>query len=131
MKNRREEVQQLLAANEFVMSLTNFPRLGCPGFTIPEFKPRPLDPDCYAQSLYYPDEAIFDGHPRFKTLTRNIRERRGEKVAINIKVFKDEKTVIPVEGSKPGLEEFICLDAMGFGMGCSCLQVSFTIITSK
>lgn len=113
MKNRREEVRQLLQPNEVVFSLTNYPRLGCPDFTFPSYKARPLDPECAAQSLYFPDEAIFGGHPRFKTLTRNIRKRRGEKVSINIKIFKDENTVIPVEGAKPQFEDSICLDAMG------------------
>ena len=28
------------------------------------------------------------GHPRFSRLSANIRERRGEKVAINIPIFK-------------------------------------------
>jgi len=37
-----------------------------------------------SRSLFFPDEAIYPGHPRFKTLTRNIMERRQEKVAINI-----------------------------------------------
>ena len=70
---------------------------------------------------------------RFKTLTRNIRCRRGEKVAINLPVFQDENTRDPheilvekygaeaVKASKPG---HIYMDAMGFGMGQSCLQVS-------
>ena len=31
---------------------------------------------------------ISQGHPRFRTLTRNIRKRRGKKVAINIPIFK-------------------------------------------
>ena len=70
---------------------------------------------------------------RFKTLTRNIRCRRGEKVAINLPVFQDDNTKDPHEilvekygaeaakASKPG---HIYMDAMGFGMGQSCLQVS-------
>ena len=99
------------------------------------------------------------GHPRFKTLTRNIRERRGEKVkfislytisfivciepasliqvAINVPVYPDVKTPKGMledlsslgddDGSsaaaaKPG---HIYMDAMGFGMGLSCLQVTF------
>lgn len=113
MRNRREEVRLLLRENEAVFSLTNFPRLGCPDFTYPSYSPRPWDPECAAQSIYFPDEAIFAGHPRFKTLTRNIRERRGEKVSIKIKIFKDENTVFPVEGSLPHFEDNICLDAMG------------------
>lgn len=125
MKNRREEVTELLKPDECVMSITNFPRLGCPSFTDPVCQPNPDDVNGSARSLYFPDEAIFPGHPRFKTLTRNIRMRRGEKVNIKLKVFKDEKTNIPVAGSPSNEPDIVHLDAMGFGMGCCCLQVTF------
>lgn len=84
MRYRRNEVSDLLESDESVMSITNFPRLGCPEFTHPIYKVRPNDETCAAQSLYFPDEAIYAGHPRFKNLTRNIRLRRGEKVDINL-----------------------------------------------
>eukprot|EP00099_Drosophila_melanogaster_P010692 NP_001285001.1 Glutamate-cysteine ligase catalytic subunit, isoform C [Drosophila melanogaster] len=125
MRYRREEVTELLAKDECVMSITNFPRLGAPNFTYPLAQPRPEDPLSSARSLYFPDEAIFPGHPRFKTLTRNIRKRRGEKVSIKLKVFKDTKTKLPVEGAPPGEPDVVLLDAMGFGMGCCCLQLTF------
>lgn len=57
-------------------------RVGAPDFTDPPTHPT-YDTGA-SKSLFFPDEAIYPGHPRFKTLTRNIRERRGEKVAINI-----------------------------------------------
>lgn len=57
-------------------------RLGCPNFTSPPYPPTPHEG--VTRSLFFPDEVIFPGHPRFKTLTSNIRNRRGEKVAINI-----------------------------------------------
>lgn len=85
MRYRREEVTELLASDECVMSITNFPRLGAPNFTWPLYQPHPEDPLSSARSLYFPDEAIYPGHPRFKTLTRNIRKRRGEKVSIKLK----------------------------------------------
>ncbi|KAH8292703.1 hypothetical protein KR018_003228 [Drosophila ironensis] len=125
MRYRREEVTELLASDECVMSITNFPRLGSPNFTFPVVQPRPEDPLSSARSLYFPDEAIFPGHPRFKTLTRNIRKRRGEKVSIKLKVFKDVNTKLPVEGAPPGEPDVVLLDAMGFGMGCCCLQLTF------
>ena len=125
MRYRREEAAKLLKPNEAVMSITNFPRLGCPKFSFPAFEVRPDDPECAARSLYFPDEAIFNGHPRFKTLTRNIRQRRGKKVSINLPVFMDEKTRIPVEGALPEMPNFVHMDAMGFGMGCCCLQLTF------
>ncbi|XP_058825753.1 glutamate--cysteine ligase [Topomyia yanbarensis] len=125
MRYRRTEVTEMLPPGEHVMSITNFPRLGCPDFTYPPAKPTPEDETSSARSLFFPDEAIFPGHPRFKTLTRNIRQRRGEKVSINLPIYRDKKTVIPVEGSLPDKPDFVHMDAMGFGMGCCCLQVTF------
>lgn len=43
------------------------------------------------QSIYIDDDHI-SSHPRFKTLTRNIRLRRGEKVDIKVPLFKDVHT---------------------------------------
>lgn len=67
-------------------------RLGCGVFTKPETFPNVKDGA--SRSLFIPDEVIYPGHPRFKTLTRNIRMRRGEKVAINVpgKNFKHKIT---------------------------------------
>lgn len=127
MRYRREEVTELLNADEVVMSFTNFPRLGAPNFTSPIYQPNPDDESGSARSLYFPDEAIFPGHPRFKTLTRNIRQRRGEKVNIQLSVFKDENTKLPVEGSPPNKPDAVHMDAMGFGMGCCCLQLTFQV----
>lgn len=42
-----------------------------------------------------------------------------------ILVFKDKNTKIPVEGSTPEKPDHIHMDAMGFGMGCCCLQFTF------
>jgi len=132
MRKRRKEVQALLGKDEYVFSLTAYPRMGCENFTEPETSPDPNN--SVTRSLFWPDPAIFCGHPRFKTLTRNIRCRRGEKVAINLPVFQDDNTKDPHEilvekygaeaakASKPG---HIYMDAMGFGMGQSCLQLTF------
>nr|CAD7410299.1 unnamed protein product [Timema cristinae] len=134
MRYRREEAQRLLQPNEVVMSLTSFPRLGAPGFTDPPAVPTPNSGA--SRSLFFPDEAIFPGHPRFKTLTRNIRERRGSKVAINIPVYRDKNTPTPFkedlravgdEGQSDwaARADHVYMDAMGFGMGCCCLQLTF------
>lgn len=127
MKYRRQEVTELLNEDEAVMSLTNFPRLGTLDFTWPIYKTQPDNVNGAARSLYFPDEAIFPGHPRFKTLTRNIRQRRGEKVDIRLTVFKDENTKIPVDGAPADQPDAVHMDAMGFGMGCCCLQLTFQV----
>ncbi|XP_021359710.1 glutamate--cysteine ligase catalytic subunit-like isoform X2 [Mizuhopecten yessoensis] len=134
MKLRREEIQKCLGPNEVPLSLTSYPRTGSGVFSDP---PTYTDPaNSASRSLFYPDQVVFLGHPRFLTLTRNIRERREEKVCINIPVFKDTNTKSPFvedylplkddgEGAAAALPDHIYMDCMGFGMGCSCLQVTF------
>ncbi len=114
------------------MTLTNFPRLGCPDFTAPATVASAASP--VTHSLFFPDAAI-NAHPRFATLTANIRERRGSKVAINLPVFRDTHTPQPfaeafppalgTEGAAAAQPDHVYMDAMGFGMGCCCLQVTF------
>lgn len=41
-----------------------FLRLGCPNFTYPSFDPTPVGgTSC---SMFFPDQAIYQGHPRFR-----------------------------------------------------------------
>jgi len=81
-----------------------------------------------------------------RTLTANIRRRRGAKVQINVPVFHDVNTPKPYlepapdsllnflnvpQGTLPellpgvALPDHVYMDAMAFGMGNSCLQVTF------
>jgi glutamate--cysteine ligase catalytic subunit len=88
MALRRAAIQAQLGDGESVLTLTVFPRLGCPRYTFPETVPGgPV-----ARSFYTSDDVI-NPHPRFGTLTRNIRSRRGRKVDIRVPVFQDEETV--------------------------------------
>lgn len=130
MKRRREEVQSLLAEDEALLCITSFPRLGTHDFTHPHYEPNPKNGS--TRSLFIPDEAVYSGHPRFLTLAENIRLRRGRKVIINIPIFKDTKTADPFnevfneeESDSASKTDHIYMDAMGFGMGCCCLQVTF------
>ncbi|XP_041043314.1 glutamate--cysteine ligase catalytic subunit isoform X2 [Carcharodon carcharias] len=68
------------------------------------------------------------------TLTRNIRHRRGEKIAINVPIYKDKGVSSPFierfvnddgEAARATKPDHIYMDAMGFGMGNCCLQVTF------
>lgn len=54
----------------------------------------------------------------------SIRQRRGEKVKILVPIFQDEKTDMTArrEEPEPG---YIYMDSMHFGMGCSCLQITY------
>lgn len=129
MRTRRLILQNHLADNEFAFCITAFPRNGCPRFTSPE---HPIKRGGQEDNLsdYFPVEAITQGHPRFKTLARNIKARRGDKVCLNVPVFRDANTPRPfvdptASPNGKALQGHIYMDAMGFGMGCSCLQVTF------
>jgi glutamate--cysteine ligase catalytic subunit len=135
-----------------VLTIVNFPLLGVGQFTSPPFSPNgPI-----AQSLFTPDEMI-NQHPRFgycvhlnqkeftlflikkcccRTLTQNIRKRRGSKVAINIPLYMDTNT-LPMSNEEfraqglPALPNHIYMDSMAFGMGQCCLQVTFTFCSFR
>lgn len=138
MRLRRKQVQDMLNDDEYVLSLTSFPFLGRPNYTFPSYKPDPHNG--ITRSLFYVDEAIHLSHPRFSTLSKHIRERRGRKVAINVPIYIDTETPRPFiedlnqydDDTDPNSEsklaakpDHIYMDAMGFGMGCSCLQMTF------
>ncbi|CAG0895094.1 unnamed protein product [Cyprideis torosa] len=132
MRKRRAEATAALQPDEVLIALTAFPRLGCPGSTNAICPPNPMAG--VTRSIFLPDEVTFPGHPRFKTLARNIRERRGEKVVINVPIFRDQCTPRPFretlddptgESLEAALDDHVYMDAMAFGMGCSCLQVTF------
>jgi len=129
MRYRRLEVLRVLDHDETVMSVTSFPRLGCPNFTYPLTQLRPET--SASGSLFFPDEAIYNGHPRFKTLVRNIRSRRRRKVIINLPIYHDLLTPRPFveqfadeEAMQAAKPDHVYMDAMGFGMGCCCLQLT-------
>ncbi|RDW62582.1 putative glutamate-cysteine ligase protein [Coleophoma crateriformis] len=138
MKWRRKIIKEHMHADEFPITLTTYPRLGCPGeFTIPYYPPSGEK----LRSQFVPDE-IANPHIRFPTLAANIRARRGRKVQVNVPIFKDENTPWPWKdptvnydlhnwpedddvrnGASP--DNFIHMDAMAFGMGSCCLQITF------
>ena len=77
-----------------------------------------------ARSEYIADECI-NPHPRFGALTQNIRSRRGSKVDIRVPLFRDEATPEFLGGGGEEVDAFVEMDAMAFGMGCCCMQVTF------
>ncbi|OQV17461.1 Glutamate--cysteine ligase catalytic subunit [Hypsibius exemplaris] len=134
MRARRKEVQALLPEGEAVLSISAFPRTGCSDFTFPPSVPTPKDG--ISRSLWFPDAAIFPDHPRFSTLNRNAVQRSGQRALINLPLFKDERTPSPFhedfsalgdegEAKAAAKDDHIYMDAMGFGTGCCCLQVTF------
>ncbi|CCL99089.1 uncharacterized protein FIBRA_01103 [Fibroporia radiculosa] len=139
MRYRRRLARKYLKQDELPFTLTSYPRLGVSGvFTDPYFDPENA---VSSHSLFLPEE-ITNPHARFPTLTANIRRRRGSKVVINLPLFIDKNTPRPfVDPTIPwqrelysedpeakqgaALNDHIYMDAMGFGMGCSCLQITF------
>lgn len=127
MTNRRKIVNSVLGKDEIAVTLTNFFRLGCDDCTDPPCKPYgPV-----AKSLFIADEYI-NPHPRFAALTQSIRERRGSRVDISVPLYKDSQVADPFiekypnnDGEATPHPDQIYMDAMCFGMGCSCLQVTF------
>ncbi|KAI0017031.1 glutamate-cysteine ligase [Xylariomycetidae sp. FL0641] len=138
MKLRRRIAKDHMNGDEYPITLTTFPRLGVPGvFTDPYYPPS----GSKLRSQFVPDE-IANPHIRFPTLAANIRWRRGRKVQVNVPVFHDVNTPNPWKdptvnydlhnwpedddvrnGAAP--DNFIHMDAMAFGMGSCCLQITF------
>lgn len=63
-------------------------------------------------------------HARFLGLAKSIRERRQEKVCIKSPIFLDKNTSMVATDEEP-FPGFIYMDAMHFGMGNSCLQITY------
>ncbi|KAL5119876.1 glutamate--cysteine ligase [Pleosporales sp. CAS-2024a] len=137
MKWRRKIAKEHMESNEFPITLTTFPRLGSPDCIIPAF---PVSGP-KLRSQFVPDE-IANPHIRFPTLAANIRSRRGRKVQVNVPVFRDENTPWPWKDptvnydlhnwpedddvrNGAAKDNFIHMDAMAFGMGSCCLQITF------
>lgn len=111
MRLRRARIVSVLEPDEIVPTLTSFPHMGVGDFVDPPSQPNgPV-----ALSDYVPDSCI-NPHPRFATLTQNIRTRRGSKVDIRVPAYKAEGVAA---------DDTIHMDAMAFGMGQCCLQVTF------
>lgn len=138
MKWRRTIAKDHMADDEYPITLTTFPRLGTKDDYIKPYYP-PSGP--MLRSQFVPDE-IANPHIRFPTLAANIRSRRGRKVELNVPVFKDEKTPSPFKDptvdydmhnwpedddvrNGAAKDDHVYMDAMAFGMGSCCLQITF------
>ncbi|CAG0917913.1 unnamed protein product [Notodromas monacha] len=131
MNARREDIKRFLGPDEKLLTLTAFPRLGCFPFTEPVYPATPGKGTC--ESYFFPDEVIQNFYPRFFTINKNLIQRRGAKPSIFVPIFQDKETPSPfaetffdgLGGCEKGIEDHIFMDAMGFGAGCCCLQITF------
>jgi glutamate--cysteine ligase catalytic subunit len=120
-----------------ILSTSSFPMLGVENFYYEKFK-YVMDEDRiydvyenpFSKSQFFKDVCI-NTHPRFgyisshpRCLTRNIRQRKGDKVCILIPIYQDEKTNLTVKTLDEPYPGNIYMDAMGFGMGSSCFQIT-------
>lgn len=136
--DRRVIAKKHMAPNEYPITLTTFPQLGTKGdFTQPFY---PVSGSAL-RSQFVPDE-IANPHIRFPTLAANIRWRRGRKVQLNVPVFRDRNTPWPFNDPTVNYDlhnwpedddvrngavkqNHVYMDAMAFGMGSCCLQITF------
>ena len=89
MRMRRRRMLTVLDDDEIAPTVSTFPMLGAQGDdgSVPPTKvggPK-------TQSDYISDD-IINPHPRFGTLTTNIRQRRGSKVNIRVPLYRDVNT---------------------------------------
>jgi glutamate--cysteine ligase catalytic subunit len=138
MKLRRIIAKNHMAPTQYPITLTTFPRLGTKGdFSDPYYPPSgPM-----LRSQFVPDE-IANPHIRFPTLAANIRWRRGRKVELNVPIFRDKNTPSPFKDptvdydlhiwpedddvrNGAAKDDCVYMDAMAFGMGSCCLQITF------
>jgi len=129
MRLRRCLILAHLAPHETYVTMTNYPLLGAGDFSVPKYPTNgPV-----LKSNYLPDQ-VLSPHPRFASLAGNIRRRRGKRPNIKIPIYQDLHTTASSAGNVTALDERpelrakekeIYMDAMTFGMGCCCLQVTF------
>jgi len=89
MRLRRRRLLTALNENEVAPTVAVFPLLGALGDdgTVP-----PTAVGGPKTNSDYIGDGVINPHPRFGTLTQNIRKRRGEKVNIRVPLFRDNKT---------------------------------------
>lgn len=135
MKLRRAELLSLLDAqnHESVVTLSTYPRLGCPDTIFPRIEFDMATNDA-TSSIYISDKVLNQKHPRFKNLAKMITLRKERKVFGEVPIFRDRNTPSPFvekipEYAKDDLRavkpDHVHLDSCTLGLGCGCLQVTF------
>ena len=90
MRLRRKRILTVLTKNEIAPTVSVFPLLGSLGEdgSVP---PVPVGGPLTLSE--YIGDGIINPHPRFGTLSANIRQRRGSKVNIKVPLFRDSDTL--------------------------------------
>jgi glutamate--cysteine ligase catalytic subunit len=87
---------------------------------IEEYEGRLEERNEFTKSKFIIDQTE-NPHPRFPGLMKSIRERRGDKVQILVPIYPDTNTNMTKATDEEPFPGSIYMDAMHFGMGCSCL----------
>jgi glutamate--cysteine ligase catalytic subunit len=104
LQRRRRRIHAALAPGEVAPSMSVFPMLGVSGYAHAADAFGPISNSSYVS------DAVINNNPRFGALTQNIRLRRQSNVNISVPL-----------ASGGGSAH---MDAMAFGMGCCCLQIT-------
>jgi len=123
MRLRRKRILTVLNKNEIAPTVSAFPLLGTLGDdgsvpSVPVGGPVTLSE--------YIGDGIINPHPRFGTLTANIRQRRGAKVNIKVPLFRDKDTPefknlnLPQSGNSDGCRDSNSQQLWRYGKGDSC-----------
>ena len=121
---RKKFIQTFLGKDEYVVSLTCFPLLGCPNFTWPAHNI--TESNHKETSLFFSNNIIMN-QGLFRAATRNKIERKNLSPAIYVPIYSDINTPKPfIENLNTAIKpDHIYMDHDGFGMGCCCIQVTF------
>ncbi|KAG8943312.1 hypothetical protein FRC04_002936 [Tulasnella sp. 424] len=124
MRQRRSLIRQFVNKPSHIpMTLTVYPRVGVPDVFTEPHRVRTTDDT----SMFLPEEAITSTDPKYTTIANGIDSRRGHKPIINLPIFRDSNTPQPFRDPTvppDSLPDHILLDAVSFGPGCCCLQVT-------
>ncbi|KAG8911997.1 hypothetical protein FRC01_005355 [Tulasnella sp. 417] len=127
MRQRRSLIDQLVnKPTHTPMTLTVYPRVGVPDVFTEPHRVRTTEDT----SMFLPEAAVTSTDPKYTTIAKGIDSRRGHKPIINLPIFLDTATPQPFRDPTvppdctEALLDHILLDAVSFGPGCCCLQVT-------
>jgi glutamate--cysteine ligase catalytic subunit len=140
---RRKRLHSRLTADEIAPSISIFPMIGVSGY------PHTINRDGQVNNIsnsQYISDRVINPHPRFGALTHNIRLRRSSNINISVPLETEPSSQLrrldsSISKSTEDVEETedddddddtddghapnaVHMDAMAFGMGCCCLQVT-------
>ncbi|EJU04508.1 GCS-domain-containing protein [Dacryopinax primogenitus] len=125
LARRREMINSHLPEGCRLLTLSSFPRLGAGGeWSDPQFSTASATSKSGHERSTLPTEVVSD-HPRYSAVERGIEGRKGRRIHASIPVYKDEKTPEILDEHSASREPgAIYMDALVFGAGCCCLQVT-------